>query len=178
MMQRVEYENKLASLGFKIIGSGMYARVFAIPNSDDKVIKVARNDAWPDYIKWATEHGYAGKFAPKVYSLKFKDGFYIAVMEKLATTMDYLETVSTRNEQSRMFRTYIQRSIFDPPVKKTKNTPVDLVEFMDNLMDARLANDLHASNIMVRNDGQIVVTDPTSRYFSTEKFRIKSGTLR
>lgn len=176
MMQRVEYENKLTNLGFKIIGNGMFANVFAIPNSDDKVIKVASNDGWPDYIKWATEQGYAGKFAPKVYSLKFKDGFYIAVMEKLATTIRYLETVSDRTEQSRMFRTYIQR--FDPPVKNTKNTPVDLIEFMDNLRGARLANDLHAANVMVRNDGQIVVTDPSSRDPSTERFRIKSGTLR
>src|SRR6266436_6324281 len=85
-MPRIQYENNLRAKGFETIGHGLYANVFAKPNSD-KVVKVAALDNWPTYIKWATKKGYAGKFAPKVDSLKFYDDFYVAIMERLVGTM-------------------------------------------------------------------------------------------
>jgi hypothetical protein len=166
-MQRSEYENKLRALNFEPVGKGIYANVFAIPNTD-KVIKVAREDAWPDYIKWSTENGYAGKFAPKVYSLKFYDGWYVAIMERLVATIKEFHGAS---EQYQQYSDHIQ------PYHLDEDGPEDLLSFVKNLRDAGLAGDMHPGNVMVRKDGQIVVTDPTSRMFSSEPFRIKNGTF-
>jgi hypothetical protein len=77
MLHRNQYENKLRSLGCQKIGSGLYSNVFSVPNKD-LVVKVAELDPWPDYILWAAQNGHMGKFAPKVYSLKFHSGFYVA----------------------------------------------------------------------------------------------------
>jgi hypothetical protein len=170
-MQRIEYENKLRALNFEHLGKGLYANVFAIPNTD-KVIKVASNDAWPDYIKWSTENGYAGTFAPKVYSLKFQDGWYVAIMERLVETMKEFDLNS---DQYRHYRNHIMFRHYEIPKHSTKDKPVGLMEFVQNLRDAGLAGDMHPGNVMVRKDGQIVVTDPTSREFTSERFRIKNS---
>jgi len=170
-MQRSEYENKLRALNFEHLGKGMYANVFAIPNTD-KVIKVASNDAWPDYIKWATKNGYAGKFAPKVYSLKFHDGWYVAIMERLVDTMKNFRVSS---EQYQLYYDHVARRSSDIPARSSKGKPKDLIEFVHNLRDAGLANDLHQGNVMVRKDGQLVITDPSHGGFSSERFRIKNS---
>lgn len=165
-MRRSEYENKLAKLNFPLLGKGMYANVFAIPNTD-KVMKVARNDAWPVYIKWASENGHMGKFAPKVDSLKFFDGFYVAVMERLAGTMHDFEAFSTGHYKA--YREAVSYGWSRP------KRPSRLGNYIQKLRDAGLAGDLHPGNVMVRKNGQIVVTDPTSREFDVEPFKIKSG---
>jgi hypothetical protein len=92
-MTRLAYENKLRARGYQLLGKGLYSNVFAAPKSD-KVIKVADMDEWPRYILWATKNGYAGNFAPKVYSLKFHDGYYVATMERLVATIQDI-----RNEE-------------------------------------------------------------------------------
>ena len=128
-MQRSDYENKLRALNFDHLGKGMYANVFAIPNTD-KVIKVASNDAWPDYIKWATQNDYAGKFAPKVYSLKFHDGWYVAIMERLVETMKEFEVNS---EQYQLYRNVVQSYYLNIPKRSSKGKPKDLMQFVQNL---------------------------------------------
>jgi hypothetical protein len=164
-MTKGQFETKLEDKGFPVIGKGMYAKVFAIPNTD-KAIKVAYLDAWPKYIEWSTKNGHAGKFAPKVESLKFFDGFYVAVMEKLVATISEFPGTSE------------QRQFYREMTGYGTKTATDLAEFWNSLRHEGMSGDLHGGNVMVRKDGQIVVTDPTSRAFDTERFRIKRGELQ
>lgn len=90
----------LEASGFAYIGGGAYSAVYAIPSSD-RVIKVNLcADGWLDYVLWAQSSGYAGTFAPRVFSYKrFDDGTYIAVVERLANTLSerYGSAVYNRN---------------------------------------------------------------------------------
>jgi len=167
-MQQVQYENKLRAKGFNFIGKGLYANVFAKDNSD-KVVKVARLDDWPSYIKWATENGFAGKFAPKVESLKFHDGFYVAVMERLVGTLHEFDgTTSIHRRLYKEITAWRDNGTSDA---------TDLMEFVTKLKQAGLSGDWHYGNVMVRKDGQIVVTDPSSSPFRGERFRIRYGQI-
>jgi hypothetical protein len=172
-MDREQYENKLAALGATKVGGGLFANVFAIPGTD-KVIKVARYDNWPTYIKWATQNGHAGKFAPKVYSLKFYDDFYVAVMERLVATIGQIkDSAGASSQQVADYRNTVSWNGED----KSK-APAELMAYLQALRDAHLADDLHDGNVMVRHDGQVVFTDPSSDQLQSNRFRIKSGTLR
>lgn len=171
-MLRAEYERNLETLGFELLGKGLYSRVYAIPNHPDKVIKVADRDGWLEYIRWATERGYAGKFAPKVFSLKFhnQDGFYVAIMERLVDTVGQMRNSSTISDLFHTITDWKWRK------KETDEKHPDLHAFMRELDQKQMINDLHDGNAMVRSDGQIVITDPLT-IGSTDKYRIKSGTL-
>src|SRR5882672_10391646 len=64
------YISWLEKKGFKRLGAGAYSTVLGKDGSD-KVIKVSRSlDNWIDYIQWSAANGYAGNFAPRVYSWK------------------------------------------------------------------------------------------------------------
>jgi hypothetical protein len=166
IMKKCEYENKLRARGYQLIGSGLYSNVFAAPNSD-KVIKVGDYDEWPSYIQWATQKGYAGTFAPKVFSLKFHDCYYVALMERLVCTISQLYG-SGSLEQSRLYSSVICNHDFS-------DAATDFIAFFQDMRKAGHHGDLHNGNVMVRHDGQVVVTDPVAGGFSSEKFRIKSG---
>jgi len=167
-MPRIQYENSLRARGFEVIGKGLYANVFAKPNSD-KVVKVAAWDNWPTYIKWATKNGYAGKFAPKVENLKFYDDFYVATMERLVGTInDFLDGYSVHHGLYREITLWHH----DETSEAT-----ELLEFVAKLRAENLTGDWHPGNVMVRKDGQIVVTDPSSARFKGRRFRIKRGQI-
>ena len=183
-MPRIQYENNLRAKGFEDIGKGLYANVFAKPNSD-KVIKVAALDSWPTYIKWAIQKGYAGKFSPKVYNLKFHDDFYVATMERLIGTMhDFNRSSSIHNAlYNEITLWYVDESPItsrderNSAGSRLSSGATDLIKFIIKLKAAKLVGDWHYGNVMVRKDGQIVVTDPIARRFNEKPFRIKSGQI-
>jgi hypothetical protein len=145
--------------------------VFSVPNKD-LVVKVAELDPWPDYILWAAQNGHMGKFAPKVYSLKFHSGFYVAVMERLVCTVrqmkyaDSGEYLDIHPDQVQIYN-----NLQYPEDCEAK----DLAAYVRQLRDIRLSGDLHDGNVMVRSDGQLVITDPCSGNNSSKRFRIKNA---
>lgn len=170
-MRKIEYENKLRARGYQLIGSGLYSNVFATPKAD-KVVKVGDMDEWPAYILWATKCGFAGTFAPKVFSLKFHDNYYVALMERLVCTIGNISRYGDENgrnsEQVGLYNAIIQD-------RNSNSEATDLTAFVQAMRRAGHQGDLHDGNVMVRHDGQIVVTDPVAGYFSSSRFRIKSG---
>lgn len=88
-MDRVRFVSGLRRRGFNVLGSGLYSTVLCKGNSD-RVIKVGSTDNWLDYIIWAAREGYAGGLAPRVYSFKRFDHWYVAVMERLDCTVGQL----------------------------------------------------------------------------------------
>src|SRR5205085_788198 len=62
--------------------------------------------------------------------------------------------------------------------RKREGEATDLEAFIEDLRSMEYVNfDLHDANVMVRHDGQIVVTDPISGGFSSDRFKIKSGAI-
>jgi hypothetical protein len=180
IMNKSDYINKLQEKGFELLGRGLHSNVFAVPYTDS-VIKVGNADEWPDYIQWSIQNGYNGKFAPKVSSLKFKDGYYVAIMERLVATISEIKNEIRNSGKGGLYNNSITKLANE--VDKFRYNPEggidapELQDFVATLKKKRLANDLHDGNIMVRKDGQLVVTDPVSNSSSTAKFRIKNGEL-
>ena len=172
-VDREQFENHLLAANYEKIGSGRYANVFAKPGSNI-AIKVAEPDAWPQYVKWATEQGYAGTFAQKVYSLKFyspkdKPPFYVATMERLVDTIGNI-----RSQNSQLKSQYIGlRDIVLWGRSNALDEYPDLKAFANDLKANGFTDDLHDGNIMVRKDGQMVVTDPLSHRATSNAFRIR-----
>lgn len=171
-----QYHAWLLKHGFECIGGGVFSKVYAKPGSD-RCIKVAKaEDAWPAYILWAMRKRYTGTFAPKVYSLKFHHGYYVAVMERLVCTLqdiicdsdDYYHHPGYTNQ----VRDFCRLGEHKHPDKADK-----WIKFAKAANGANLLQDLHNGNFMLRKDGQLVLIDPASR-FSPTRPRIKAGYLR
>ena len=171
-LQKGEYENKLRARGCHLLGHGLYSNVFSVPNKPDIVIKVGEMDIWPDYVKWSIENGHAGKFAPKVYSLKFHDGYYVAIVERLVCTIQELKFTPNGERQQRPVE---QVSVFNTMHFADDCYATDLVDYIRLLRKADLTGDLHDGNVMVRRDGSMVITDPAAGSFSSARFRVKHG---
>lgn len=160
------YQCQLVKRGYEELGNGLFSKVYSKPHLN-VAIKVARHDDWPQYIEWSIGNGYSGTFAPKVYSLKCYPNFYVAIMERLVCTIGELSYHG--NTCHRHLRLGAIRQHEDCEA-------TELVEFMKNCRNAGYCNDLHEWNWMLRKDGQIVLTDPTSRH-SNSKLRIKYGRI-
>jgi hypothetical protein len=175
-LESKSYVAGLLKRGYYQIGGGLFSQVFAKKNSD-YVIKVSYViDKWPDYIEWAINHGYDGKFAPKVYSLKFYDGFYVAIMERLVCTIEEIE----RNGGRRTYQQWLCRAIRDwtgYTYGSSDDNPAanatELEDFCRKLCHLGMNGDLHNGNVMIRKDGQIVIIDPCGKSSDTCRLRIK-----
>ena len=184
-MQQIEYQANLVARGCEKLGSGCYGAVYSIPGTD-KVIKVGSQDQWPDYIVWATRNGYAGNFAPKVYSLKFKSfeghEYYVAIMERLVCTIGQMKLDPDDNYRSVSapqikLHSQIENWLGQPDADRSPDLvqATDLLEYVKALRLAKFTGDCHSSNVMVRHDGSLVVTDPVSYSDTGTRFRIRSG---
>lgn len=179
----------LQKKGFKQLGSGHFSTVLAKPDSD-KVIKITRHqDNWIDYVKWASEKGYAGGFAPRVYSWKkFPGGWSWAVMERMEKTLDagydyrddYDASTSTgsENDLSLIF------SLLEPAGRGNTMAQVYMEDlcpgafgFVKELRSVMRASDIRGPNTMIRKDGSLCFTDPCAGETKITVTRLRSGDL-
>jgi hypothetical protein len=182
------YGMALEKKGFKLIGNGYYSKVYAKDGSD-KVIKVGRTpatDGWLEYIDWATQKGQLGKFAPMVFSYKYHSGeyvhdgygkwewtsFYVAVVERLDKRARDLDRKSPVKALPMVFE-YADNGIVEEVMDRL--TP-GLGSFSkDFLRDFESGGiDVHADNIMLRKNGEIVINDPLSSKRQPYKSRRKA----
>lgn len=174
----------LEKRGFTIIGSGAYSKILAKGDSK-RVIKVCRSpDMWIDYVLWANKAGYAGGFAPRIFSYKYfpgkdntngsKNPFYVAIverMEKTASRLDYSHGLS-------FIHSLFYLSIHHDNDNAT--AVIDLVlpgigKFANDFKGHFGKNDLdlHGGNFMVRSDGTYALTDPLAGYTQSDLKRIR-----
>ncbi|NPU64583.1 hypothetical protein HL667_06195 [Bradyrhizobium sp. 83012] len=161
-----EFGGRLADRGYRVIGSGAFSTVYHKPGSD-RVIKVNRRpDNWLDYVVWAARAGHAGKLAPKVYSFRVfnegtPDAFYVAVMERLETTVSRAECTKPDAYRAWMsMRQFIEQQDAAAGVEAELHT-AGAIRFGVAFRAAfKRAWDLHGGNFMLRADGSLVCTDP------------------
>jgi len=154
----------LTKKGYVRLGGGAFSQVYGHPNSD-RVIKLQMRpggDGWLEYVQWAEANGYAGKFAPKVYSYKYnaKGQFGMAVMERLDRTLHRVG----RKEDVRAVSTLFGMSR-DVPLAYTLLDLAEpgLAEFGNKLAETFRGHlDYHNGNFMTRKDGSFVVSDPVA----------------
>jgi len=177
--------DRLEKRGFKRLGAGAYSTVLGKEGSD-KVIKVSRSlDNWIDYIQWSSANGYAGNFAPRVYSWKRHPGseplrdweknndWSVAVVERMSDTV-------TEPEQEM----YLLMSLYYPACRGNTMAKLYMEDlcpgsyhFFKGLQKNHFASDISGKNVMIRKDGTFCVTDPTCGTIQTEKKRFRTGDL-
>lgn len=185
----------LQAKGFELLGSGAFSTVYGYPGKD-RVIKVTHRphtDGWLDYTHWAAQKGYAGRFAPQIYSYKLiksksptkpgslweyatdPNGFGVAVMERLDLEMNKVAPDHDANTINVLF----SQAMRDNKLAHKFLATVDpeFPKFAVELMTEYKGHlDIHGGNIMLRKDGSFVVTDPvcglTSKVASR---RLKAG---
>lgn len=171
------FQRKLEKKGFVELGHGCFSTVMAKKDSD-KVIKITRKpDGWIDYCHWAAKEGFAGKFAPRVYSYKRfnnKAPFEVSVVERMDKTfwdVEYKEDIYVVRDLARLVKHGNQKasSILEEMAPGFPRFIKGLGEKFDKSLD------MHDGNIMLRKDGSICYTDPVSVYDYVPSFtRLKS----
>jgi len=154
----------LRKKGLGKLGGGAFSDVFAAPTSD-RAIKVSRrDDCWPKYILWTTAEGYAGTFAPKVYSLRYysDQGFYVATMERLSSIRSNDPDAQTPEAKAaRQLRSRIIEAAWNATGEPAKDI-APMVDFVKKIRNLGEQTDFHDGNWMLRRDGSLVITDPIS----------------
>jgi hypothetical protein len=163
---------RLQKRGFVVLGSGCYSTVLAKPGSE-RVIKVNRNtDNWIDYVSWAAKAGYAGGFAPKVYSWKRHEGWAVAIVERMTESYNYsykqdqaliMALTGPAKQGSVMAKLYME------------DIAPGSVEFFEQLRMRRFDGDIGGGNVMFRKDGSICITDPCAGHIETTAKRFRTG---
>lgn len=146
MLNRETIRQRLWRKNLTSLGSGMFSDVFQ-SRDPDRVVKVGRDqDTWPEYILWAWQNGHLGTFAPMVYSFREQDGCYIAVLERL-------HKLPQEQEVYRMIDNIMHATL-----------PAPYCDFCKALnsfrADKGLNYDIGYSNVMMRTNGEVVITDP------------------
>lgn len=153
----------LEDKGWMLLGKGANALVYGHDDVPDQVIKISDSctDGWLKYAEIC--QSMTDPHALRVDTIEYRvpenneyDNFYFAVIEKLEeleqlgewTVFDILsnfysepETISVKTSAFKTFSTFIARlgALFPP---------------------GNYYWDLHENNVMVRDDGTLVVTDP------------------
>lgn len=163
-MTHEERMSFMRSIGCKYLGSGSTATVFEIPWAPDKVIKCGRrDDGWLGYCTWAEREGYAGTFAPKLFSYKQdKEGSYVALMERLQESYKHNQP-GKEKELDNIILT--AGRLFAPQFYNRKPVPTEYTPFIERLYRLVKTNggfeDVSRSNIMWRaSNNMLVFTDP------------------
>lgn len=172
--------------GNVLVGAGCYAAAVESKADVDKIIKIGNNldDPWLDYYEEIIKHNQDNPCVPKIYSLNIQrsDSYYICVMERLITSSydsavrsaksyirDYVVGNLTRDE-------WLDK-IVDYP--KLVPHPGYMLKIMDDIRERSDLDDeccydetdwdeqwnlrrvdLHTDNILQRESGQLVITDP------------------
>lgn len=174
----------LSKRGSAIVGAGCYAVALESLAYVDRVIKVGNNtdDPWLDYYEEVVKPNQGNPSVPKVFSINVQhdDSYYVCVMERLVpATSEEAEVVKVA------IRNYITYSIskdewLDIVVEHPKLVPN--IPYMLHIMDEIKSRsdiedeccygsdwddlykirkvDLHSNNIMQRENGVLVITDP------------------
>lgn len=171
--------------GNVIIGSGCYAAALESLSDIDRVIKIGNNlnDPWIDYYEEVIKPNQHNPCVPKVFSLTIQrdHSYYVCVMERLvvnsslsgdvykakAAIRDYVSGNLDRDEWLDIIvdfprlvphPAYMLRIMDEIRDRSDLEDECDYDDW-DDLWNVRRV-DLHTDNILQRENGQLVITDP------------------
>jgi hypothetical protein len=180
------YIEALRKRGFVYLGRGAYSAVLCHPSKPDRVIKVCRGlDDWPIYAAYVST--LKTPYAIKVFSIKKRANFYVAVMERLEFIANDVRYSSAKDGHYREAAECIDFFKYRTPSFKpgtTFDTVADaarakyaekrypgMAAFIRLLKRTGMCNDLHHGNYGFRADGSIAVFDPVTEMHN---YKIKS----
>jgi hypothetical protein len=167
---------KLSKYGWKFLNTGVFSQVFVNPNKNF-VLKINSNPdiGYASYV--ALIKHYKNPHFPIISDMKkiiigdanFKKTYYIYLIEKLYPYKNYENNkiFNAVSENSKLPLSQIFKKEKIPPILLSHPKLVKALQIIGNYDDTNdiIYLDLHTGNIMQRNDGTIVITDPYSSYF-------------
>ena len=167
-----EFAKRLRKMGYRCIGTGAFAAVYARPG-DDVVIKIGlhgEEDPWLHYA-YAVKSSKQNPWLPKInkvglFRKKDSDGYpedyYVAEIERLKPI-----TIGRKRSHREVLEGL--DSVWDI-VERSSLKAMRLFGLDDNLIEAfrvitkvqdrtNSSRDIHSGNVMLRGD-QFVITDP------------------
>jgi hypothetical protein len=159
-------------MGLERLGSGVYSVVYAL--DDRKVLKIVKDEdqGYASFVKFIQSRGRKFSAFPKVYYSGEWAGHAVYILERM-------ETPSDENEVDRLFLVELVQNYVGRRGRKGHkpsrflSIPADFVEAMEALNEWYKENnsnrdaysfglDIHSENVLIRPNGQPVVTDPFS----------------
>lgn len=176
-------EARFNRLGGETLGSGCFGVAMSHPKDSTKVIKIGPlNDGWLIWAAYCLIKAGTSPHLMKVYSIKRYEtqGIYVAVIERLKCEVNQISEAA--RVDWRLIRNGFNQGIHDnatergsycDPVPTRKVNEVLnkygwasvlplLLEVQTFAKENGLARDLHGQNVMIREDGTLVLTDPFS----------------
>lgn len=150
------------------LGQGAYGAAYRV---GDKALKIihSKDNSYAAFIRFIRETGHKYSCFPKVY--------YSGTWgKKTVYIIELMEKTSDDNEYERQFIANLARNIMLNWNEKSRrpcrffSLPSDFYEGMEalrkfyqaNRLDMGLCEDLHNGNVMIRPNGEPVITDPFS----------------
>lgn len=159
-----ELEKYLADSGYKLLGSGFFANVWAKPG-ERFVIKVGNNDTindcYLDFLKFI--QGKQSPHLPKIGRIRNYDGWYIIPIERLEPLH-----LPTNREDAQFVHAYwkcykrFKKEEFCKQADEGKIKYPDLTEILEQIRDEFINTcglDIGYTNMMLRGN-TLVITDP------------------
>ena len=150
-------KKRMKKHGNTLLGVGVYSAVIDQGSTQNKVIKIGNtlSDPWLAFYQDAIEHANNPHF-PTVYSFHYDraNEYYVAVVEKLLP--EHPEGNATNSNLS--CYTDVEELWYAVlAVKEIRDDTWD-----DETGEYEYAIDMHAGNLMFRQDGTLVLNDPLS----------------
>lgn len=161
---RADAVRELKRAGYKVLGKGAFAVALAHPDRPDVVVKVGQrdhktrthiSDHFPEYVDFLQGSGTRSKFALKVYHMGWlsgrEGGTYAAVVERCKSSK------GCKAQKAITYSSYVASgSTWSKAVTSSSKPATRFIKrfaFLGKL-------DLHSGNVMLRANGQAVITDP------------------
>jgi hypothetical protein len=177
----------LKANGFKKIGKGYYANVYAKPGHN-RIVKISnqQDDCWISFAHWAMTKTN-NKYLPKIPWIKRWQGkregipqeFFVTIIERLQPLTNQalaqitdpavllglynyadLNSESYQTIENTASKSPGMKDLIHIDVEDYANHPFIKILHAVEKIGKKCRTDLHAGNFMVRADGTIVVTDP------------------
>lgn len=161
---RADAVRELKRAGYKALGKGAFAVAMVHPERPDVVIKIGQrdhktrpdiSDHFPEYVDFLKGTGTRSMFALKVYHMVWlsgrEGGTYAAVVERCKASK------GSKAQKAVTYSSYVvSGSSWNRAVAGSSKPATRFIKrfaFLGNL-------DLHSKNVMLRPNGQAVITDP------------------
>lgn len=162
------WRKALRLAGFKWLGNGAYGIAVSSPAITDKVLKIVPgDDGWVDYARTCYEQydkvsPVLQKLLLRVYALESFSGTTIALVEKLAVSLSDSAEYETNYDAASEKRQAIQQGMMSRCDTEGAKYPLlnEAGRELAKFKPATSRLDLHAGNIMLRENGEWVITDP------------------
>lgn len=152
---------------YKCCGSGAFGRAYSSPDSDIiyKTGNAKHNNGYLSYLKTIAMSGSLNRFLPKIYGVRFiydthGNCQFVVAMEKLKEAhkvLSYDVGDSKEKEIYRKLKNAVEynKKVGVPELEEVKDIIKEALRMCkDNCID------MHEGNVMLRENGDLVITDP------------------